>query len=212
MSLLTEPRLQLLTALLVKSVAEPGDLALATGVEVSLVEGMLRAEEARGLVGQREGVLRGWALTEEGRAEVARLLCEERALPGVRSGVRDAYQRFMDLNPRLLGVCTRWQVRSSGGAEVVNDHSDPAYDEGVALELVELNEEVRPVLGDLAGLLGRFAGYRPRLDGALERVRAGAPDWFSSPRVDSYHSVWFELHEDLLATLGMQRSDEVRGA
>jgi hypothetical protein len=28
--------------------------------------------------------------------------------------------------------------------------------------------------------------------------------------IDSYHTVWFELHEDLLATLGRQRSQERR--
>jgi hypothetical protein len=26
--------------------------------------------------------------------------------------------------------------------------------------------------------------------------------------VPSFHTVWFELHEDLLATLGLERSDE----
>ena len=26
--------------------------------------------------------------------------------------------------------------------------------------------------------------------------------------IDSYHTVWFELHEDLLATLGIERSSE----
>jgi hypothetical protein len=28
--------------------------------------------------------------------------------------------------------------------------------------------------------------------------------------VDSYHSVWFHLHEDLLSTLGRTRDDEQR--
>jgi len=30
--------------------------------------------------------------------------------------------------------------------------------------------------------------------------------------IDSYHTVWFELHEDLLATLGRRRGDDVDGA
>jgi hypothetical protein len=41
-------------------------------------------------------------------------------------------------------------------------------------------------------------------------VRAGEGDWFTSPLVDSYHTVWFELHEDLLATLGLERAEEAR--
>jgi hypothetical protein len=30
----------------------------------------------------------------------------------------------------------------------------------------------------------------------------------ASPRVDSYHSVWIELHEDLIRLSGRLRSDE----
>ena len=30
----------------------------------------------------------------------------------------------------------------------------------------------------------------------------------TKPMIDSYHSVWFELHEDLLATLGIERGSE----
>lgn len=212
MSLLVEPRLNLLVALLVKGIAEAEELASATGIDLAPTAEILRVEAERGAVGWREGPVRGWTLTEEGRAEAGRLLRDQLDPPELRSGVEGAYRRFMELNPRLLGVCTRWQVRSSAGVDVVNDHADALYDEAVVRELGGLNEEVRPVLADVASLLSRFAGYQPRLDGALERVRSGERDWFSSPRVDSYHSVWFELHEDLLATLGIRRSDEGEGS
>ena len=36
----------------------------------------------------------------------------------------------------------------------------------------------------------------------------GEPAWVTRPRVDSCHTVWMELHEDLLATLGIDRGDE----
>ena len=43
--------------------------------------------------------------------------------------------------------------------------------------------------------------------------RAGRPAaigrYVASPRVDSYHSVWFELHEDLILLAGRTRADEV---
>ena len=45
-------------------------------------------------------------------------------------------------------------------------------------------------------------------DGALDRIRGGDLDWFTKPMIDSYHTVWFELHENLLATLGIQRAKE----
>ena len=43
---------------------------------------------------------------------------------------------------------------------------------------------------------------------ALGKVQGGDHDWFTKPMIASYHTVWFELHEDLLATLGIERSSE----
>jgi hypothetical protein len=39
-------------------------------------------------------------------------------------------------------------------------------------------------------------------------VQGGDLDWFTRPMIESYHTVWFELHENLLATLGIQRAME----
>ena len=33
--------------------------------------------------------------------------------------------------------------------------------------------------------------------------------YIASPRVDSYHGVWFELHEDLIRLSGKTREEEV---
>jgi hypothetical protein len=39
-------------------------------------------------------------------------------------------------------------------------------------------------------------------------VHGGDHDWFTMPVIDSYHTIWFELHENLLATLNLERADE----
>ncbi len=44
----------------------------------------------------------------------------------------------------------------------------------------------------------RYDIYDRRSDRALELARGGDQRYVASPRVDSYHSVWFELHEDLI--------------
>jgi hypothetical protein len=54
----------------------------------------------------------------------------------------------------------------------------------------------------------RFAPYRERLRDARRRVANGESEWLTSPRVDSYHTVWMELHEELLAALGLERDKE----
>jgi hypothetical protein len=64
------------------------------------------------------------------------------------------------------------------------------------------------VCGDLADALDRFAHYGPRLGHAIDRVEAGEVEYATKPMIDSYHTVWFELHEDLLSTLGKERASE----
>jgi hypothetical protein len=51
-----------------------------------------------------------------------------------------------------------------------------------------------------------MAGYGRRLSRALARVQAGDGDGFTRPLTNSYHDVWMELHEDLVATLGLVRT------
>ena len=51
----------------------------------------------------------------------------------------------------------------------------------------------------------RFQRYRVRLTDALARARSGALEYVTDD-LASYHTVWFQLHEDLLATLGIPRS------
>ena len=94
------------------------------------------------------------------------------------------------------------------GAQVLNDHADPDYDAGVVKRLRAIDDAVQPVCADLADALDRFAHYGPRLAHAIDRLEDGDLDYATKPMIDSYHTVWFELHEDLLATLGIERSKE----
>jgi hypothetical protein len=94
--------------------------------------------------------------------------------------------------------------------QAINDHTDHAYDAGVVARLGAVDQAARPVLADLAAALARFGRYPERLGNALRRVQLGEAEWFTKPLLDSYHTVWFELHEDLLATLGLQRGAEGR--
>ena len=72
-----------------------------------------------------------------------------------------------------------------------------------------LHAEVEPICADLTASLDRFGGYGARLLGcARSRSQAGDGDWFTKPMIPSYHTVWFEMHEDLLSTLGIERGSE----
>ena len=168
-------------------------------------ERLLRGAADAGLVVHRDGRIAGWSLTPEGRADHAARLRQDREAAGAADAVRAAYERFLAVNAAFLVLCTRWQVLPDG---TPNGHADGAYDEAVIDELGQIDEAMQPVCADLAAALERCESYGPRLAAALTRVRAGDRQWFTSPAIDSYHTVWFELHEDLLQTLGLERGGD----
>jgi hypothetical protein len=195
-----------LHALRLKGFAADDVVAAAVGSDPSVD---LAAMAASGLALKREGRLSGWTLTPDGRATHTKLIADELDAAGCRAAVEDGYRRFLAVNQGMLGVCTQWQLRTVGGEQVPNDHSDAAHDAAAIAALGTIDDAVQPVCADLANALGRYAGYAPRLTDARHRVEAGDRDWFTKPLIDSYHTVWFELHEDLLVTLGIERSKEV---
>jgi hypothetical protein len=198
-----------LHALRVKGFAETDVLAEVTHLDDVTVVRALEGFADEGLATRKAGIeVSGWVLTPQGRAEHEKRLAEELDAAGARSEVEKGYRAFLALNGPVLQVCTDWQVRDG----VLNDHRDRAHDAEVIDRLGALHDRAEALLSDLATVLPRFGGYARRLHHAVEKVRNGDRDWFDKPLIDSYHSVWFELHEDLLATLGLERSAETGGA
>ena len=210
----SHPEVRVLHSLRVRGFSAAHLVADATIMEIPEVEGWLVHLESTGDVRYREGRMSGWMLTTEGRSRAESLLEEELGASGCRDGVHSAYQDFLAVNHGFLELCTDWQLRTPAhdptGEKVVNDHSDPDHDAAVIGRLVEVNEVVQPIASELATLLHRFDGYGRRFGDALERVRAGDHDWFTKPMIESYHTVWFELHENFLATLGIPRASEAQ--
>jgi hypothetical protein len=119
--------------------------------------------------------------------------------------VQTAYDGFLPRNQVLIQICSDWQVRAGG---VPNDHRDSVYDWGVIDRLEAHDEQFGPIVRSLGRRVSRFAQYRERLRGARRQVVAGEHSWLLSPRIDSYHTVWMQLHEDLLLGLGLERAGE----
>ena len=202
----SDPRVLALHGLRLKGFAAADAVAEVVGLTRDHVEQQLIALVDEGLAQYREGRISGFSFTPTGRSEHERLLTAELDATGTRATVDQCYQRFLELNNELLGLCTAWQLRDVASESVVNDHTDEAYDSGVIDRLARLDEEVQPICTDLSAALDRMARYGARLHNARERVQAGDGEYFTAPMIASYHTVWFELHEDLLATLGIARS------
>ena len=167
---------------------------------------LLRRLAAVGHVEYHTGRVSGWGPTPDGREAHAALLAAEREAAGVQAELRCAYDSFVAVNDELVAACSAHQMRDDGS---LNDHTDAAYDRVVVERLGAVHDQALPICTALSSAMSRFANYGHRLRRALDGVRAGEHEWFTSLVLDSYHTVWFELHEDLLRTLGLERASEI---
>ncbi len=156
---------------------------------------------AEGLVATAAGAYR---LTDDGRARAAELMAADRVAWGADAATA-ALDAFLDLDHRVKDVVTAWQMRDE---QSVNDHTDADYDAGVLDRLAATHADATAWLAPLEGKVARFADYGARLGSALDAARAGDGRHVASPRVDSYHGIWFELHEDLIQLAGRTREEE----
>jgi hypothetical protein len=179
-------------------------VAEATALPEADAESELIDLAVAGLVTRVPGEFGGWGLTDAGRAADAERITAELDTAGARAAVTAAFDDFSELNPELLDLCTAWQMRTVDGTSTPNDHSDADYDARVLERFTDFDKRADPVCADLATALPRFGRYRTRLTEALTRVRAGSLDYLTD-NLDSYHTIWFQLHEDLLVTLGIPR-------
>jgi pyruvate,orthophosphate dikinase len=192
--------LAILRALRLKGRASPQELATASGVSEREVAWILTDLVEAG--GARE-VNGSYMLLPPARERLNVLLEEERE--GVDAdAVNELYEAFAAVNQDFKQLATDWQTRDGEP----NEHADAAYDQQVLDRLPPIHERVAPIVDGVAVLAPRLAPYRSRLENALERVRAGEHAWLLKPLIDSYHTVWFELHEELIALAGLSREAE----
>ena len=199
------PTDQLLVALLVKGYATVEGIAAALLVPFDEAGQALDRLVADGLVELAVGSFR---LTADGRAVAKERIAAAAAAWGP-SNADAALDAFLALDHRMKATVTAWQVREQDGSQIINDHADAAYDARVLADLAVLHADAVAWLEPLVGGLPRLAAYRERLTAAVAAAQAGDQRFVASPRVDSYHGVWFELHEDLILHAGRNRADEV---
>ena len=149
-------------------------------------------------------------LSAEGKLDADAAFAADRSVASIdEARSEEMIEQFHAFDQRMKQIITAWQVRDVGGEQVLNDHSDAAYDASLLDDLAMLHSDTAKWLAPLSSMLRQFDVYRTRLTRALELARTGDQRFVASPRVDSYHSVWFELHEHLIRLAGRRRSDEV---
>ena len=206
MAQMSSPEL-VLHGLRIKGMADVRAIAQRFDLDPNLVNELLLDYEACGWVSRVSFAdMKAWALTGTGRAENERRLAAELEQTGTHSAVVAAHDAFVAHNARFLAAVTNWQIRPTKADPLAaNDHTDSRWDERVVHDLRELRSGLWAVCERLVPALSRFDGYAERYSAAVNRVDRGERAWVAQPKIDSCHTVWMELHEDLLATLGLER-------
>jgi hypothetical protein len=193
-------RLAVLQTVRLKGRTTAPDVAAARGLDEAGAQSALADLAAGGLTQEANGRHR---LTPEGREQLGAWLATEReALDAI--AISALYERFTAFNAEFKELASAWQQRDGE----INDHTDAAYDQAILGRLAALDERFAPLVADIAAAVPRLRAYPARFAAALEKVRAGDHAWFLRPVIDSYHTVWFELHEDLIGLAGLSREEE----
>jgi hypothetical protein len=183
---------EVLQAIRTRGFATVEQISISSGIPAERVREVVATSEEKGFVKQRTGRITGASLTPVGRARL--LLVTEAAVTADQHAViTSAYDVFLGPNRAFKAIASSWQIDQDLTTTLSG--------------LSPVHHDVAAVIAQAATAQPRFGLYRQRLDHALEQFRNGNTDALARPMVESYHDIWMELHEDLLATLGRARTD-----
>jgi hypothetical protein len=193
--------LTLLQAVRLKGRVRHADIAATLDDDEAAVDSAVKELTEAGLLMEGKTV----RLSPDGRARLTELLADERRdLDG--EAFAKAYDEFRGVNREFKSLVSDWQLRNGEP----NDHGDADYDAAVLTRLDDVHQSVLPILASGTRQLPRLDAYTAKLSAALEKVHAGDTTWLTRPIIDSYHTVWFELHEELIGAAGLTREDEAK--
>ena len=189
--------LTVLQAVRLKGRVSRDDLAATLGEEISLTS--LTGLSARvcsstvrscGSAPTAGGALRGLLADERSNVDAAAVLA--------------AYGEFSSVNAEFKALVTDWQLKDGRP----NTHEDSRYDAAVLARLDDVHRRVTPIIAAAAAQLPRLHRYSVKLQAALDNIHAGETMWLTQPLIDSYHTVWFELHEELILAAARTREND----
>jgi hypothetical protein len=194
----------LIACLYIKGYGKTDALSEALGEPSDIVDANL-AELVAGGVAEQTRV--GARLSAQGKARAQENLAAERASVDHKR-LEYEYERFNALNSDFKALVTDWQMRVVDGKPARNDHNDAVYDAAVLARLPPLHASTVALIDDIAVHAPRVGAYRRRLASALNKIEAKDYRYITAPDRDSYHTVWFELHQHLINLRGITRQQE----
>ena len=193
-----------LHAFAIKKFAFIEDVASLTGLDEARVRTLVTEAVTRGRLNEVNGK---YLLTPTAQITLQGVYAKVYAALRGDADFRADYEAFERINDELKQLMTDWQTLTIGGETVANDHSDPEYDQRIISRLGGLHDRAERLLERLAQNVPRTGYYSRQLLSALEKTENGDIRWVSDATIGSYHTVWFELHEDLLRVMGLARRE-----
>lgn len=196
--------LNVLQAVRLKGRVTPADLAATLGEDLDGIAPTVEQLTAAGLLVDGSTL----KLSPSGRARLEDLLTEEHKRID-SAAISAAYHDFQAVNADFKALVTDWQLKGGPGGKP-NTHDDAEYDAAILARLDDVHTRVTPIIDAAATQLPRLNAYSSKLLAALGKVKDGEAAWLTRPLIDSYHTVWFELHEELIGAAGLTREEAAR--
>ncbi len=113
--------------------------------------------------------------------------------------MEQVYHEFLPLNQLFKQLVSEWQVRRDDGSG----------DWKALVDSMEaLHRDFLPLVERAACCVPRLEPYGTRFEAALQAMCEGDITMLAAPIKDSYHTVWFEFHEELITLTGRDRATE----
>jgi hypothetical protein len=193
--------LTVLQAVRLKGRVSPVDLAATLGEDSNDLAAIVDRLVGSGLLVDGKAL----RVSPDGRARLEELLTGERGHVDT-AALSAALGEFRTVNAEFKALVTDWQLKDGQP----NTHEDADYDAAIVARLDGLHHRATPIVDAAAAQLPRLSRYSSKLQAALDKVHAGQTMWLSRPLIDSYHTVWFELHEELILAAGLTREAEAK--
>lgn len=147
-------------------------------------------------------------ITPQGRAELDAAYPEWFAAERGDAAIAAAMDSFESgVNKQVLSLTTDWQTVEVAGERQPNDHSDTEYDAKIIDKFGTVLDRTVKVLAPLIAAQPSVERFVDRIGAALTRAEDGELEYVSGVRVDSFHTVWFQMHEHILRVTGRVRPE-----
>lgn len=145
-----------------------------------------------------------WKITSKGENVVS----EERKVLLEKCEQKDRFIKYCGefevLNKEFKELVSRWQMKEEDGVLVPNDHKDPEYDFAIIEKMGIIHERNKDLIRKISDIFPFYKRFINRFEKAYERLTNGEFGYMDRAR-ESYHNIWFELHESLLKFSGTSR-------